>query len=236
MCTEAEKKKYGFSLGRKVNFAGRHRFFDALLYGTSNSSLFQDVALALVLPPMTIYMDLRKNFCYGIGSLVSACIRFKYLYNLSKLMNFLVFVMKYLLSSHLFSSLLQISRHLHFFSPVNWCALNVKCLKSTTQPKLDKIKREFCLKKPMKLVNLSLPISMLSTHQTDCFQVMAEKHHAINSLVVHCFMMQLLILYGMRIKSNLELEQLLWLKITLINCHGNQLLLKFAKGQWNFTC
>ncbi len=31
MCTEAEKKEYGFSLGGKVNFAGRRHFTDALI-------------------------------------------------------------------------------------------------------------------------------------------------------------------------------------------------------------
>ncbi len=31
MCTEAEKKEYGFSLGEKVNFAGQHHFTDALI-------------------------------------------------------------------------------------------------------------------------------------------------------------------------------------------------------------
>ncbi len=31
MCTEAEKKEYGFSLGGKVNFAGRRHCTDALI-------------------------------------------------------------------------------------------------------------------------------------------------------------------------------------------------------------
>ncbi len=31
MCTEAEKKEYEFSLGKKVNFAGQRHFTDALI-------------------------------------------------------------------------------------------------------------------------------------------------------------------------------------------------------------
>ncbi len=70
----------------------------------------------------------RKNFFYGTGSLVLACIGFKNLCNLSKLMILLMFVMICLLSSPLSSSLLQISRHLHFVSPVNWLVSSAKCL------------------------------------------------------------------------------------------------------------
>ncbi len=39
----------------------------------------------------------------------------------------------------------------------------------------------------MKLTILSLLINMLSTHQADCFQVMEERHHTINFIVVHFF-------------------------------------------------
>ncbi len=64
-------------------------------------------ALVIVLPPMLIYLDLKKNFSCGTGSLGSACIRYKSSCNLSKLMNPLAFVMKCLLPSSLFSSLLK---------------------------------------------------------------------------------------------------------------------------------
>ncbi len=61
---------------------------------------------------------------------------------------------------------------------------------------------------PMKLVILCLLINMLSTHQTDCFPVIAEKRHTINIMVAHCFMMLILVLSGLKIKSHLELEKL----------------------------
>ncbi len=35
MCTEEEKKEYGFSIGKRVNFAGHHHFSDALLGGNT---------------------------------------------------------------------------------------------------------------------------------------------------------------------------------------------------------
>ncbi len=35
MCTEAEKKEYGFSLGGSINFAGCHHFSDDLLGGAT---------------------------------------------------------------------------------------------------------------------------------------------------------------------------------------------------------
>ncbi len=60
----------------------------------------------------------------------------------------------------------------------------------------------------MKLVILFLLINMLSTRQADCFQVMEEKSHTISFMVVHSFMMRLLVLSGLRIKSLLELEKL----------------------------
>ncbi len=86
------------------------------------------VALVLGLPPMPIYLDLRKNSCYGTGNLGSrsSCIP-------SRLMNPLAFAMKCLLSSLPSSNLLQISSHLLFVSPVNWLVLNVVCPKLTNQ-------------------------------------------------------------------------------------------------------
>ncbi len=77
------------------------------------------VALVLVIPSMPIYLDLRKNFCYGTGNLGSACIEFRNSCDLSKLMNPLAIVMKCLLSSTPSSNLLQISRHLIYVTPVN---------------------------------------------------------------------------------------------------------------------
>ena len=60
----------------------------------------------------------------------------------------------------------------------------------------------------MKLAILFLLINMLSTHQAGCFLVMEDKHHIISFMVVHSFMMRLLVLSGLRIKSLLELEKL----------------------------
>ncbi len=84
---------------------------------------------------------------------------------------------------------------------ITWLVLNAVCLKLTNQLRLVKIERELCLGMLMELVILSLFINMLSTHQADCFQVMEEKHHTISFMVVHSFMMQLLVLSGLRIKS-----------------------------------
>ncbi len=151
------------------------------------------VALVLALPPMPIYLGFRKNFCYGTGNLGSACIMFKISWNLSKLMNLPVIVIKYVLSSTPSSSLLQISRNLLFVSPVNWRILNAVCQKFTNQWRLVKIEKELCLGMPMKLAILFLLINMLSTHQANCFQFMREKHLTINFMVVHSFMMRLLV-------------------------------------------
>ncbi len=60
----------------------------------------------------------------------------------------------------------------------------------------------------MKLEILSLLINTLSTHQADCSQVMEEKRHTISFMVVHSFMMRLLVLSGLKIKSLLELVKL----------------------------
>ncbi len=94
------------------------------------------VALVLVLLPMSIYLDFRTNFWYDTGNLGSACIGFKNLCDLLKLMNPLMSVMKCLLSSQPLSNLLQISRYPRFVSPVNWLVLNAKCLKLTNQRKV----------------------------------------------------------------------------------------------------
>ncbi len=80
----------------------------------------------------------------------------------------------------------------------------------------------------MKLAVLFLLIDMLSTHQAICFQVMEEKHLTLSFMVVHSFMMLLLVLSGLRIKSLLELVKPSWLKNALNNSFGNWLLLKFT--------
>ncbi len=53
---------------------------------------------------------------------------------------------------------------------------------------------------PMKLAILSLLTNVLSTHQANYYQVMEDKRHTINFMVAHCFMMQLLVLSGLRNK------------------------------------
>ncbi len=100
------------------------------------------------------------------------------------------------------------------------------CLKLTNQWRLDKIKQELCLGMPMKLAILFLLINMLSTHQANCFWVMEERQHTISFMMVHCFMMQILVLFG-QIKSLLELMKLWWQKNALNNSYVNWLLLKF---------
>ncbi len=177
---------------------------------------------------MQTSLDLRKNFCYGTGSLVSVFIPSKSFWNLLQLMNFLVFVMKYHLSSHPSSSPLQMSsRHLLFVSPVYWLALNNACLKSTNQLRLNKMERGLSLEMPMKLVILSLLINMMSIDQADWFWDIAKKCHIVNFMVVYCFMMLLLVLFGQKIKSLLELVSW-WPRNTLNNGNGTVLLLKFT--------
>ncbi len=63
--------------------------------------------LVLDMPQIPLYMDLRKNHSCDTGSLESTCIIFKNSCDQSMLMNPLVFVIKCLLLSLLFSSLLQ---------------------------------------------------------------------------------------------------------------------------------
>ncbi len=142
MCTEDEKKRMVFLLmKRSILLDNVILLMPSLMKSlqptkclTMNSlPIPRFVALVLVLPPIPIYLDLRKNFFYGTGNLGSACIGFKNSCKLSKLMNLLVFIMKCFLSSPLSSNLLQISRHLHFFSPVNWLVLSARCLKLTNQ-------------------------------------------------------------------------------------------------------
>ncbi len=91
----------------------------------------RSAALALVLPPMPIYLDLRTNYFHGTGCLRSAYIESKNSCELSKLMKLLVFVMKWLLSSLVSSSLLPVSRQLHFVNPVIWHVLSTIHLKPT---------------------------------------------------------------------------------------------------------
>ncbi len=57
---------------------------------------------------------------------------------------------------------------------------------------------------------------------------MEERHYTISLMVVHSFMMRLLVLSGLRIKSLFNLVKLWWLKNALNNGYGNWLLLKFT--------
>ncbi len=125
--------------------------------------------------------------------------------DLLKLMNLQASVMKYRLSSHLSSSLLQISRHLLFANPVSLVILSPMCLKSINQPRLNKVKKELCLKTLMKMVILSLQTILLSTLHANCYQVMTQRRHIFNFMVAHSFMMLLLVVSGMKNKSHLEL-------------------------------
>ncbi len=82
--------------------------------------------------PMLIYLNLRKNFSYGTRSLGSACIASISSCNLLKLMYYLVFVMKCLLSSTPSSNLHQTIIHLLTVSHVNLPILNICALSKTT--------------------------------------------------------------------------------------------------------
>ncbi len=179
ICTEAEKKKYGFSMCGSNNFAGHHHFSDALFDGTTPTKETLDHEFSTYFKiccpcSMPIHLDLRKNFFCGTGTFGSACNVSKCSYKHMKLMNPLVYVMKYLLSSLLFSSLLQISIHLHFVNPVSWLALCVVCLKSTNQQWLNWIKRVPCLGMPPKLVIVSRLTNKLPTTQADCNWAMVK--------------------------------------------------------------
>ncbi len=88
-----------------------------------------------------------------------------------------------------------------------WLALNAVHLKSINQPRLHSNNRVLCLKMPLKRMILSLLTNMLSTHQADCYWVTRKNSLRINSMVAHCFMMLLLVLFGPKIKSHLELEK-----------------------------
>lgn len=56
--------------------------------------------IAVALPPVPIYLDFRKIFYYGMGSVGYACIISKSSYKLSMLKDLLAFGMKNLQSHH----------------------------------------------------------------------------------------------------------------------------------------
>ncbi len=129
-----------------------------------------------------------------------------------------VFVMKFLLSSPLFSSLLQISRHLLFARPVNWLFLKAMRLKSTNWPKPRCLQCwQFCLCWPI-----------CCQHSRQIFLSMDKNSSTIDFMVGQFFMILLLVLSGLRMKSLLELEKIWWLRNALNNGYGNWLLLKFT--------
>ncbi len=80
---------------------------------------------------------------------------------------------------------------------------------------------------PMNLAILPLLTNILSTLQADHYCIMAKNSPTINFMVAQFFMMLLLVLFGLRINSHLELEKLWWLRNALNNGYG-KLLLNFA--------
>ncbi len=86
LCTEAEKKEYGFSLGKGMNFAVCHHFLMPFLVElllpkknlTMNSLPFpRSATIALEVPPISMTLDLRKSFFFGTGSFGSVSMIFK---------------------------------------------------------------------------------------------------------------------------------------------------------------
>ncbi len=136
-------------------------------------------------------------------------------------------ITKWLLSTLLFSSLLQITRHLLFANPFNWDTLMVMCQKSCNQPRLNKTKWKLCWRCLQSLI-LSLLTTMLSTPQADYYWDTTKNCPTINLMVVHCFIMLLLVLSGLKIKSLMELEKHWWIRNPLNNRYRYWLLLKFA--------
>ncbi len=103
---------------------------------------------------------------------------------------------------------LLFSRYLLLVNPVNLLALGTVSKKSNHQQRLHKNNQEFCLEIPMKLANVIILNNVLSMQQADYYWVMAKKSPTINFMVIQFFMMLLLVLFGLRIKSLLELEKL----------------------------
>ncbi len=123
--------------------------------------------LALVLPPIPIYLDSwpEKRFIlwhWKLRIIMTVSQSSDYLL---MLMNFLVFVIKCLLSLIQISSPLQISWNLLFVNPVNHLVQSPIRLNSMNQQRLNKIKRKFFLEMAMILVISSLLTNILSTHQ-----------------------------------------------------------------------
>ncbi len=124
------EEKYGFSLNVRVNFAGKQHFVDALIDETIPAKeLLDNESYSKIFCCFagTVYDDeilvLRKNFFYDAVSLGnSSC-------NLLKLMNNLVFVMKYLLISYLFLILLHFSKQLS-----SQMACHKYCVPEVNQP------------------------------------------------------------------------------------------------------
>ncbi len=192
MYYEAEKKKYEFSLGGNINFAGRHHFLDALLCGTTPTNETLDRELST-------YSEICWPF---VGTAFNA--------NLSgPQKELLIWHWKPGNSMHCIQELMQhyeayeSSGVFHkippFITPIIKSTPNLKappfcqtfqlaCSKCFV-PKVNHltksnlINRVLWLEVPPKLTILSLLTNILSTYQADCYQVMAEKFPIISFMV-----------------------------------------------------
>ncbi len=86
--------------------------------------------------------------------------------------------------------------------------------------KAEQIKQQLCLEVPIELAVLSLLTNMLSALQADCYQVMAESSLIVSFMVAQFFLMLLMVLSGLKIKSLLQLEKLWWLRNSFDNVYG----------------
>ncbi len=164
MCTEAKKKEHNFSLGGNINFVGHHHFSDTLFDWFTWTKLKLDHE----------FSTYSKICCPCIGTASNTNLTGpqkelllwhwklgSFMYPIQELMqpieaiNLLVFVMKCLLSSLLFSSLSLISRHLCFVNPLSWLTLSNVCLMSINKIQLNWTNKENCLEMPTKLAILN---------------------------------------------------------------------------------
>ncbi len=192
MCTEAEKKKYGFSLGGKVNFARRHHFTDALIVETTPTKEMLDHK----------FSTYSKICCPCVGTASNA--------NQSgPQKELLLWHWKLGISMYQIQELMQpIKAHESSFVCHDMSCLITSIFKSTSNlksppicqscqlacskhkvPKVNqptKAKQdqdEASFQDAYEVGNLPLLIKMLSTHQANCFWVTTEKSHTINFMM-----------------------------------------------------
>ncbi len=182
-CKEADKKKYSFSQGGRVNPAfcwWAHWSLISIIKSKNHltmSLLFSPriAALLLVPPPVPNFNTLERTFLWNRKLEISMHCILECMQLIEPLEYLLVFVMKFPLVSSHSSSLQQISRSLVFISHVTLLFQNI-CLKSNNLLCPIKIKNEYCLIMLKKHVILSLLSNMWFTVQEDCNWSLSMKH------------------------------------------------------------